>query len=443
MTLSSGASRNVATASGGNPRRSEPRRVGFTTVELFGVLIIITVLIWMLLPAVQAAREQARRTSCANNLMQVGLGVQAYHEAFGQFPVQLSGTDANPAAGKDNDRRLSIFVGLLPFLGHDAAWNEIQTTREMEDGFLYDMGMGMGQADWGDDELTEQETDLDEGEGTLPEPWVAGGPEPFVDSYEPWRWEFSVYRCPSDPGMGAPAYGRTNYAVCFGDGMVAADTGPYQLVDGVFVYSDTLAEQTEAAMRGVFVPRVVTRISDITDGLSNTIMLGEIATDLGDQDIRTSPIAGPGSELRDHPNWARDLAKLIDPERPRFWKVEEVATDLRLAQEKGRGFRWGDGMPLYSGFNTILPPNREITLAQDNDDSWGVLTASSRHQGGAHVCFADGSVRFIGDSIEAGDESRSSVYLGSPNPPGSKSPYGLWGSLGTRSSGELTQLPSP
>ncbi|GAA5506043.1 DUF1559 domain-containing protein [Novipirellula caenicola] len=435
MTSSTGRTLNLAAPNQLKHCYRTARRCGFTTVELFGVLLIITVLVWMLLPAVQAAREQARRTSCANNLMQVGLGVQAYHEAFTQFPVQLSGTDSGAAAGKDNDRRLSIFVGLLPFLDQQAAWDEIQKTRPFDDSFGYGM-MSM----YPDDESMYPEDEF-ESESESNEPWVAGGPEPFVGEYEPWHWEIAVYRCPSDPGTGEPGFGRTNYAACFGDGMVAADSGPLRKVDETFVYDETLAEQTQAAMRGVFVPRVVTRRSDITDGLANTILLGEIATDLGDKDIRTSPISGPGPELRDHPNWARDMAMLVDPERPQFWLVQAGTTELSLVGDVGRGFRWADGMPLYSGFNTILPPNREITLEQDKDDSWGVLTASSRHQGGVHVCFADNSVRFISDNIDAGNDSNPSVYAGSPNPAGSKSPYGLWGALGTRSSSELSLLP--
>ncbi len=171
--------------------------------------------------------------------------------------------------------------------------------------------------------------------------------------------------------------------------------------------------------------------------LSNTLMLGEIATDLGDQDIRTSPAAGPGAEvLRDNPAWARQ-GELIDPERPMFWESGRPSTVLGGDSSMRRGFRWADGMPLYTAFNTILPPNREITLRDDRDDCWGVLPASSRHQGGAHVCFADGAVRFISDSIDAGDDSLPTVYDGSSNPPGSQSPYGLWGALGTRASGEL------
>ncbi len=93
------------------------RRRGFTMIELFGVLILISVMVMLLLPAVQSAREMARRTSCANNLLQLATGMQMYHAAYERLPEQLSGTDGSTQAGLDNDRRLSVFVALLPFIG--------------------------------------------------------------------------------------------------------------------------------------------------------------------------------------------------------------------------------------------------------------------------------------------------------------------------------------
>ena len=175
-------------------------------------------------------------------------------------------------------------------------------------------------------------------------------------------------------------------------------------VKGVFVTDPELVKQTKAAMRGVFVPRVTMRFSDVTDGLSNTFMLGEIATDLGDRDTRTEPAAGPGAKvLRDNPAWAREN-KLIDAERPTFWESSRNSKVLGGNRSMRRGFRWADGMPLYTAFNTILPPNRETILRDDRDDCWGILPPSSRHQGGANFCFSDGAVRFIGDSIDAADE---------------------------------------
>ncbi|TWU32572.1 DUF1559 domain-containing protein [Novipirellula artificiosorum] len=419
------------------------RRAAFTMIEVCCVVAIIGVLVGLLLPAVQSAREQARRTSCANNLMQVGLATHAYHTAFDQLPVQLSGTDGSSQRRADNDRRLSAFVALLPFLGQQPLWEAIQSPLDPDEDF--------GMENWGSMEMYGGGYEFDEMEmdslGDVSEadedaessPWPVGGPEPFVASYWPWQIEVTPLRCPSDPGSGHPAMGRSNYAVCLGDGILAGNSGPFKEVKGTFVLDDELAAQTDAAMRGMFVPRVVTRLSDVTDGLSTTIMFGEIVTDLGDRDIRSEPIPGPadgsGESLRHSPNWARGGVQ-IDVERPHFWYLTTANTKLAVASDQRRGIRWADGMPLYTGMNTILPPNREIVLVADQDDAAGVLGASSRHQSGAYVCFADGRVSFVSDSIDAGDSSNSTVYVGSPNPPKSKSPFGLWGSLGTRASHE-------
>lgn len=413
--------------------RSFGHRRAFTMLEVFAVLLLISMLVMLLLPAVQSSRESARRTSCANNLMQVALGVQSYHATFDQLPTQLSGTDGSTVPGEDNDRRLSFLVGLLPFVGQpelsELIRHPLARTAGNEYGSGTDLGM-MLEADM-DSILSRDEPPSDQPQ------WVAGGPEPFDWRYIGWMTEPPVFRCPSDPGAGDPAQGRTNYAACLGDGVVAADSGPMKEVSGRFVVDPDLAKQTQAAMRGVFVPRVVTRLSDVTDGLSYTIMLGEIATDLGDKDIRTHPIEGPGAEvLRDNPLWARESG-LIDFERPFFWADANSTNTLDSNRRLGRGFRWADGMPLYTGFNTILPPNREIVLRDDRDDCWGILPPSSRHQGGVQVCFADGMVRFVADDIDSGRSTEPTVYPGSANPPGSESPYGIWGALGTRASAEL------
>lgn len=403
-------------------------RAGFTMIELFAVIMIIGVLVGMLLPAVQSSREAARRTSCANNLLQVGMAMGAYQAAFDQLPVQLSGTDGSVAAGKDNDRRLSVWVALLPFIQQRALAEKI--TQPYPRGWTRAAGMEFEDDYFGSVVKPKQ---------TSQEPWVAGGPEPFEYDYYPWNVETPVLRCPSDPGIGSPALARTNYAVCLGDGVVAADTGPMKAVQGVFVWDPKLAEQTEASMRGMFVPRVATRMKDVSDGLSYTLMLAELATGLGDSDIRTLGAAGPGANvLRDNPNWV-STTELINLNRPRHW---QNVTATKLGGNLGwrRGHRWCDGMPLYSAFNTILPPNREIVMRADQDDCWGILPPSSRHQGGVNACFGDGSLRFISDSIDAGDDDQPTVYLGSPNPPGSESPFGVWGAMGTRDSGELSVI---
>ena len=415
-------------------------RCGFTMVELCGVVLIIGTLVALLLPAVQAARENARRTSCQNNLTHIALAVRNYQNAYGHFPVQLHGTDGSDVAGADNDGRLSFLVGLLPYISQVPMANDVDQKSESDPPALW------GNAAWGggdDSEAIRQ--------------WPRNGPEPFTDGYPPWMTEVLTFRCPSDPGWGANSSmgaslnnGRTNYAACLGDGCLTAATGPWKQVDGTFVFDDQLAKQVNAAMRGAFVPRVPTRDADIADGLSYTILLGEISTSLGDDSIRTKPaVAVNQQQLLDNPGLARTVDQRLRAagETPLFargWGMSwEKVDDPQFTSEAGlnsnqeRGLNWVDGMPLYTGFNTILPPNREIVLSAARDDCWGVLPPSSYHQGGVSIAMVDGSVRFISDEIDAGNDHVPSVHLDSPTPPGSHSPYGVWGAMGTRASSEL------
>ncbi|MGB7345478.1 MAG: DUF1559 domain-containing protein [Pirellulaceae bacterium] len=430
--------------------KSKLIRDAFTMVELLAVVGIIGVMVGLLLPAVQSARESARRHSCTNNLMQLGIATHAYHASFKQFPTQLSGTDGSMTVGRDNDRRLSLFVAIMPFLGQQAINDQIATAQsKMNSG---GMGMGMGMEMFGEyyDEDTGQwvtvddEADAESNDKSMD--YLAGGPEPFQNDYLPWMTEIPSLRCPSDPGYGSPAMARNNYAASMGDGMVAINTGPMKSISGTFVIDKKRQAQTDAAMRGIFVPRVVTRRQDIRDGAAHTLMLGEIATDLGDQDVRTNAAVGPGEAiLRDNPNWVYEN-DLIDPDRPMFWRTGtksltsatmNMNTIMNTSIE--RGFRWADGMPLYTGINTVLPPNSPIVLSGNSDDSSGYFSASSRHQGGALACLADNSVRFISDSIDTGDRSAPTAYVGSVTE-NAKSPFGIWGAMGTRSSTELVQV---
>ena len=432
-------------------RNSVPVRDAFTMVELLAVVAIIGVLVGLLLPAVQSAREGARRTSCSNNLMQIGIAAQSYHAAFDQFPVQLSGTDGSTVEGRDNDRRLSVFVALLPFLNQQVLTDSIATPQSKSSsggyddmmGMSMDMDMGMDDVYW-DEELGDWATapedsgEDDASEGEQPAlDYLAGGPEPFQKDYLPWSTEVPTLRCPSDPGWGDPAMARSNYAVSLGDGIEAINTGPMKSVQGVFVIDPQLQTETGAAMRGVFVPRTVTRRADIVDGIAHTLLFAEIATDLGDRDIRTNAAIGPANTvLRDNPDWTR-RRDLTEPERPMFWRTG-TKTLSAISSKFGRGYRWADGMPLFTGVNNILAPNSSMILGSSSDDSAGIFPASSRHQGGANVCLADGAIRFISDSIDAGDPAAKTPYFGS-QAQNNKSPYGIWGALSTRASGELVQ----
>ena len=208
------------------------------------------------------------------------------------------------------------------------------------------------------------------------------------------------------------------------------------------------AQRTRESCRGVFVPRQRTGFRDILDGLSNTIASGEIITDLGDRDIRALARAQVGNAggVFDNPSICLPDR---DPRRPQFWNptftIGAAPSQLNGGAEGTRGVRYANASPIFTMFNTILPPNREFCVTGGNG-SPGTWPASSRHQGGAHVLMADGAVKFITDSIEAGDSTFPTVYVGvmgqdssAVNPrsvPGMQSPYGLWGALGTRASKE-------
>ncbi len=395
---------------------SSPKsRAGFTLVELLVVIAIIGVLVGLLLPAVQAAREAARRMSCSNNFKQIGLGLHNYHAAYNALPAQQHGTHVGAVGGPNNSGtnaggttradannrfRLSFLVGVLPFIEQQALWEQISNP-------FADNGTPS---------------------------WAAMGPAPWTTAYTPWMTDVPGYRCPSDPGLGLPAMGRTNYVACVGDGSHRCDTGDKNFDGTNFKWFSQ--SNVALANRGLFFPRKAVNFRDVLDGLANTIMGGEIATDLGDRDIRTSARRNATWASIHNANPTLPLPGEIDPARPRFWAQSN--TNI-LAGNSTRGGRWADGAQLYSSFTTIRPPNGPMHLG-GGDASSGHTTASSRHQGGVHVLMGDGAVKFVTDSIEAGDQNSPTPYNADNDTTapiaGAQSPFGLWGALGTRASSE-------
>ncbi len=391
------------------------RSKAFTLVELLVVIAIIGVLVGLLLPAVQAAREAARRMSCSNNVKQIGLGIHNYHSAYNMLPRHKTGTGSNGAnwfasSMLRNHEELSMLVGLTPFIEAQGLWEKI--SNPLVQGSQNYSAMG-------------------------PTPDNSGS---AATDYSPWFTELATLRCPSDPGVGLPAFGRTNYAACLGDSPWRGTGGG---ADDTLTRTSAFAQETRASMRGAFVPRQTTTFRDILDGLANTIIMGEITTDLGDNDTRTEGLHNLGMTLTaGGPSLCKNHAN-IDAQRPQFWSVGTGS-----AVDRRRGYRWADGNPIYTVMNNMLPPNSPVcrlTIAIENTGHHGqvtgVLPPSSRHQGGCHVLMGDGAVKFITDSIEAGNMNAMPVSsVGTTvndNVPGRKSPYGLWGSLGTRASKEV------
>ncbi len=418
-------------------------RPAFTLVELLVVIAIIGVMVGLLLPAVQAAREAARRMSCGNNLKQIGLGLHNYHAAYNKLPVHMMGTHshtgayANTGMGTNanapfghNEYTLSFLVGLTPFVEQQALWEQISNRL---------VGRTDGQATAPG--------------GTPDRPWAAMGPAPRQGQYRPWATDITTYRCPSDPGFGLPALGRTNYAACVGDSFRLINARwPGQPVGGVLQYTNagTIAN-VNASQRGMWMPAFQKSFRDVLDGLSNTMMCGEINTDLGDRDITTTTLISPSGagQLANNPGGpnvsTNCITNFIDPLRPRYYRGDIVqltggggSAGQIAVQFQQRGFMWADARGIYTMFTAILPPNSGLCSGA-GDSSEGLMPAASRHQGGVHVLMGDGAVKFITDSIEAGDRSAGDVRNGQTGPraPGSPSPYGLWGALGTRASSEV------
>ena len=407
-----------------------PARKGFTLVELLVVIAIIGILVGLLLPAVQAAREAARRMSCSNNFKQIGLAIHNYHSAYKRLPKHGggSGLEGQSALGNSlfhNNSRLSMLVVSTPFMEQQGLWEQISNPLDFVDP-----------------------------DGVLaPITWPPMGGAPNLGRYPPWQTDIPTLRCPSDPGQGLPSLGRTNYAACMGDSICDSTLGP---LDIDLTPNTGLSLDARASCRGAFVSKQFTAFRDILDGLANTIMMGEIKTDLGDRDISTGfPTSRDGQTVYDDPS---HCAQFVDPERPNFWSSSAPALNSNTST-LGRGYRWADYGPPFSMMFTILPPNAEscqisnaslsiATIASGelsgipdgaNDRKENLVGASSHHAGGCHILMGDGAVKFVTDSIEAGDRNAPMVYRGSVNAPGTQSPYGLWGALGTRATKEVIE----
>ncbi len=385
----------------------EKARPGFTLVELLVVIAIIGVLVGLLLPAVQAAREAARRMSCSNNFKQLGLGLHNYHSAYNKLPTQCGGTYGNNSTY--TNRNLSSFlVGVTPFIEQQALWEMISNPRAVNHN----------------------------GSARTPA-FSSMGPVPWERNYTPWITEVGTFRCPSDPNVPPANFeGFTNYAACIGDGIASNN---HSCV-GEFGEELTWCTPRRGSFnRGFFQTRFATGFRDILDGLSNTIACGEIVTDNNTLEVIATVVnRGSNAQFFITPV---SCESTIDPAAPQFHLSGTNANNWSVSQRKG--MRWADGRPVMTSVNTIMPPNK-VSCAYSGDGSDAMVTVGSRHQGGAHVLMGDGAVKFITDSIEAGNKSANSPNwpVGtSTTAPGKPSPYGLWGALGTRGSKENVTLP--
>jgi len=231
-----------------------PRSRGFTLIELLVVIAIIAVLIALLLPAVQQAREAARRTQCKNNMKQLGLSLQNYHDTYNVFPICYF--DTSIGGGPINWRSESWITGVLPFMDQAPLFNLIN--------FSYGL-------------TNDPRSPGYPANPTAPNPsnaWVAQQP-------------LTVLKCPSDLSLtqlggrsdgGAGNFGTTCYKACAGANWgwgtwQSGSTGVYaQSRWGAT--SNGLDNGNGLLFRGWGFP-YSTRIRDVADGTSNTFAMGE------------------------------------------------------------------------------------------------------------------------------------------------------------------------
>ncbi len=241
----------------------------------------------------------------------------------------------------------------------------------------------------------------------------------------------SLSGMPSSDGFAEPtnadrARGFSNYGFCAGDNYAGS-----QVVQGGTQERDSVplsAEKRPIRNRGIF-GRSWPTMAEIVDGTSNTIAIAEF--------IRPSNALGRGMVAM----IAADPATYSPLSCRAQWNGRTwVTPGLVFTGDTARGYRAWAGNMFFQGVTTILPPNSAscIIATATNNPHWssGIYSAGSGHTGGAQVGLADGSVRFISDSIDTGN--LATVAPAATGAVGS--PYGVWGALGTKGAGEPVSL---
>lgn len=379
------------TISSGSPVRTKTLKpAGFTLVELLVVIAIIGVMVGLLLPAVQAAREAARRMSCSNNMKQFGIALHNYHDTFSKFPSRQGGTGWQNATTNGNNGGANMQV--LGFMEQTALYEQIKSPLTAG-GITYQ----------------------------------AWGPIPSNGAYPPYTVQVPTFQCPSSLPSRVPGWNcYTNYGYSAGDSSHAASqhTSP----DNVNINTHPNSLNARNNVRGLFGFYTDRRFSDILDGTSNTIAMGEIATSDDGFSVfggiaRRQPVGVVNSPIT--------CFNVLEPGSKR--QMRSTLPDVTA----WRGRYAFHGRMSYTGVNTILPPNSPSCLSEDdNSNRRGQFSVTSYHPGGAHVLMADASVRFISESIDTGNLAAQDVRTS-----GGPSPYGIWGALGSIRGGEVNREP--
>ncbi len=335
-------------------------RKGFTLIELLVVIAIIGVLIALLLPAVQAAREAARRAQCVNNLKQIGLGLHNYHSSIGSFPPGAS-LNPNSPGRTYNWSCWSAQAMMLPYLEQNAAYNAAN--------FMW-----------------------------APRPYNSMGYRinSTVDDIV-----INSFLCPSD--------GNTGRAGGFSDKFGSEWINNYAGSQGTTTYNLPGNRETT----GMFGNQFLVRIASITDGTSQTIAFAECV--VNPNDISGLSTRGKATQIGSAKAANKYDVRMVGGMGNIAAAIAAVKVDMAsctqafLGGKAGYGFgaTWTTGALGYTLFNTVVPPNG------GGQANWGACrvgccpqaehahyeVSTSYHSGGVNVLMADGSVHFIKNSI--------------------------------------------
>lgn len=316
-------------------------RSAFTLTELLVVLAIIGLLVALFLPAVQRVRESGRRTTCANNIRQIGLATIAYHDAVGAMPVDPELFDSYGN---------SFLVSILPFLGEQSRYDRYIDIRQSS-------GSSFPQ---------EKMKDL-------------GVPSIFLCPTDAWNYPrkngkngLVEYRVPA------------NYVASTGSWFVNNHMGKNKCdgaMDLISIFPKT------SPYRG---PSV--RFSDFSDGLSNTAMVSEAL------------VSGTLYEPEDCRRWIFNSARKQTMDEFEQAILEDCEARLRYGVQGAVGMnwrciKWWDGTTMYTTYNHLMRPNT-TSSTWDGDVFRGAYCAASDHPGVVNVVFADGHFRSVSDQID-------------------------------------------